>query len=100
MAFTPELLVAIFVEMADLLNGTPAEDGVVTDEGSGIAVGHTEANGDIDEVGEESDAVFEIGMSYLHDTGCELEDGDLRVVLELGDGVEETVNRNFGVGVN
>jgi hypothetical protein len=36
--FRPEFLVAVFVEVGDLLDGGPAEDGVVTDEWRYVAV--------------------------------------------------------------
>jgi hypothetical protein len=72
----------------------------VTDKGSGIAVGDTEANGNVDEVGEECDAVFKVVMGHLHDTGGELKNSDLWVVLELGDGIEKAVHGDFSVRVN
>jgi hypothetical protein len=54
--FRPELLVAIFVKVGDLLNGGPAEDGVVADKGGDVAVGDGIGDGGVDEVGEERDA--------------------------------------------
>jgi hypothetical protein len=54
----PELLVAVLVKVRDLLNGRPAEDGVVADKGRNIAVGNGVADGGVDEVGEECDTNF------------------------------------------
>jgi hypothetical protein len=54
--FRPEFFIAVFVKVGDLLNGRPAEDGVVADEGGDVAVGDGVGDGGVDEVGEESDA--------------------------------------------
>jgi len=66
--FRPELLVSIFVLVGDLLNGRPAENGVVSDEGGNITVGDSVSNSRVDEVGEESDTILEVGVDNLHDT--------------------------------
>ena len=59
--FRPEFLVAVFVEVGDLLDGGPAEDGVVTDERRYVAVGYGVLYCGVDEIGEECDA--RIGQS-------------------------------------
>lgn len=65
--FGPEFLVAVFVDVGDLLDGGPAEDGVVADEGGDVAVGDGVFDGGVDQVGEEGDAVFKVGVDDLHD---------------------------------
>jgi len=52
----PKLLIAIFIEVGDLLNGGPAEDGVVADERGDIAIGNGEADSSVDEISEECDS--------------------------------------------
>jgi hypothetical protein len=96
----PELFVTILVEVRDLLNGSPAENGVVTDEGSDITVGDGVTNGSVDEVGEEGDTVLKVGVDDLHDTGAKLHNTDFGALLHLGGSVEKTVGRNTSVGVN
>jgi len=53
--FGPEFLVAVFIEVGDLLDGGPAQNGVVTYKGCYIAVGNGVADSCVDEIGEESD---------------------------------------------
>jgi hypothetical protein len=55
--FGPELFVAVFVIEGDLLDGGPAEDGVVTDEWSDVTVGDGVPDSRVDEVGEEGDTI-------------------------------------------
>ena len=74
----PEFLVSVLVLIGDLLNSRPAENGVVSDERGNITVGDSVSNGRIDEVGEESNTVLEVGVDNLHDTGGELHDADFR----------------------
>lgn len=50
----PELLVSVLIEVANLLDGGPAEDGVVTDEGGDVTVADGVLDGRVDQVGEES----------------------------------------------
>jgi len=64
--FGPKLLVAVLVEVADLLNGGPAKDGVVTDERGDVAVADGVLDGRVDEVGEEGDAAVGIESVDAH----------------------------------
>ena len=98
--FRPELVVAVFILVGDLLDGSPAEDGIVADEGSDVAVGDGVANGGVDEVGEEGDAVLEIRVDDLHDAGGELHDSHVRGELHLRGGIEDAVGRDAGVGID
>ena len=66
--FRPEFLIPIFVDIGDLLNGGPAKHGVMTNEGSDIAIGNGVFDSSIDKVGEEGDAVLEVIVDNLHDT--------------------------------
>jgi hypothetical protein len=54
--FGPKLLVAVFVEVGDLLDGGPSENCIVADKGCYVAVGNCIANSSVNEVGEKSDA--------------------------------------------
>ena len=83
----------------DGLDGGPAEEGVVADEGRDVAVGDGVADRGVDEVGEEGDAVFEVGVHHLHDSGGELEDPDPGAALHFRGGVQEAVGRHAGVAV-
>jgi len=96
----PELLVTVLIEVRNLLDGSPAKDGVVTDEGGNVTVGDSVTNSSVDEVGEEGDTVLEVGVDDLHDTGAELHDTNFGALLHLGGSVEKTVGRNTGVGVD
>ena len=98
--FGPELVVAVLILIGDLLDSSPAKDSVMADEGRDIAVGDGIANGSINKVGEESDAVLEIGVDDLHDAGGELHDAHVRGELHLGGGIEDAVGGDTGVGVN
>jgi len=51
----------------DLLQGRPAEEGVVADEGRGVAIGDGVTDGGIDKVSEECNARFEIAGCDIHD---------------------------------
>jgi hypothetical protein len=53
MGFGPEFLISIFIEIGDLLDSSPAENGVVADKGSDIAVGNGVLYGSVNEVCEE-----------------------------------------------
>jgi hypothetical protein len=55
MGLGPELFVAVFVEVGDLLDGRPAKYGIVANKRCDVAVGDSVADGRVDEVGEESD---------------------------------------------
>ena len=100
MAFGPELLVAVFVLVRYLLDGGPAQDGVVADKGGDVAVGDGVPDGRVDKVGEEGDAVLEVGVDYLHDSRRELHDADLGGLFHFGDGIQQTVGGHAGVGVD
>lgn len=67
-ALGPELLIVVLVKVADLLDSTPAENGIMTNKGCHVAVGNSISNSRVDEVGEECDAVLEVGVHNLHDT--------------------------------
>jgi len=98
--FGPELVVAVFILVRDLLDSLPAKNSVVTDERSDVTVGDSETNGRVNQVGEVGDTVFEESPDDLHDTGRELHDTDLGRLLHLGDGIQETILWNTGVGVD
>jgi len=84
----------------DVLDGGPAEDGVVADEGGDVAISDTEADSSVDEVGKEGDTLFKERGGNVHDTGGELDDGDRRGLLHLADSVKEAVIWDSGVGVD
>ena len=70
MGLGPEFLVAILVKVADLLDGGPAEDSVVTDEGRDVTVADGVLDGRVDEVGEEGDtAVVERQLTCCTKSG-------------------------------
>lgn len=96
----PELFVIVFVDIRYLLNGGPAENGIVADKGCNIAVGYSVPDGGVDQVGKESDPVLEVGVDDLHDTGRELHDTHIGRLLHFGAGIEKTVSGNASVGVN
>lgn len=98
--FAPEFVVAVFVLVADALDCFPAEDGVVADEGGDVAVGDGVADGGVDEVGEEGDAILEEVELNLHHTGVELHDANFGRLLHLGDCIEEAIGWYSGVAVN
>lgn len=98
--FGPELLVAVFVFVGDLLDRAPAEDGVVADEGGHVAVGDRVADGRVDEVREEGDAVFEVRVDNLHDARRELHDAYVRGLLHLRHGVQKTIRGYTGIRID
>lgn len=59
----PEFLVAVFVGVGYLLQGGPAEDGVVADEGADVTAGDGVADRGVDEVCEEGDSGL-CGVSF------------------------------------
>ena len=77
MRFGPEFVVAVFVGVADLLDGGPAEEGVVADERGDVTVGYGVFDSGVDEVGEECDSILEVSMHNLHHAGGELHDADV-----------------------
>ena len=97
----PVLLVAVVLaRVPDLLHRAPAQDGVVPDEGRHVAVGHGVPDGRVDEVREEGDTLLEEARRHVHDARLVLDDGHLRVLLHLADGVEEAVGRHARVRVD
>lgn len=97
----PELLVVVVLAViADGLDSGPPHDSVVTDEGRNITVSDSELDGSIDQVSEEGDSTLEERIGDVHDTGSVLDDGNLRGLLHLRDGVKETVGGDTGVGVD
>lgn len=58
MRFGPEFLVAIVIEVANLLNCRPSKDSVVTDERSDITIADRIFDGGIDEIREKCDTLF------------------------------------------
>ena len=98
--FGPELVVAVLILVGDLLDSSPTKDSVMADERRDVAVGDGVADSSIDKVGEEGDAVLEIGVDDLHDAGGELHDAHVGGELHLGGGIEDAVGGDTGVGVN
>ncbi len=72
----------------------------MSNEGSNITVGDAVLDGRIDQIGEESDAVLEICVDDLHDTGAELQNTDIGRLFHLGAGIEQTIGRDTCVGIN
>jgi hypothetical protein len=64
MRFGPEFFVAILVGVGDLLEGGPAEDRVVADEGADVAAGDGVADGCVDKVREERDSVLGLSAKW------------------------------------
>lgn len=97
----PELLlVVVGTLVGNLLERGPSQDGVVANEWCNITRGDGKLDLGVDHVGEEGDTVLEEAIGDVHNTGGILNDGDLRGVLHLGDGVDEAVGRNTRVGVD
>lgn len=82
------------------LNGSPAEDSVVTDERSNITGCDSVLDLSVDEVGEEGDTALEERVCDVHDTGGVLEDSDFGRKLHFGNSVEQAVGRHTGIGVD
>ena len=78
-ALAPELLVIVLIDVGDLLDGAPAENGVVAHEGGDVAVRDRIFDGCVYQVGEECYAVFEVGVDDLHHAGGELHYSDVRL---------------------
>jgi len=72
----------------------------VADEGGDVAGGHAETDSGVNEIREEGDAVFEIVIRDLHDARGELDDGYAGRLFHFAGGIEETVFRHTGVGVD
>ena len=70
--FRPKLLLTIVIFPRDLLDGFPAQNGVVADERGDVAIGYGVTDGTIQEVRKEGNAIFEVCIRYLHDGGREL----------------------------
>ena len=87
----PELLGLAGLLDGDGLQRRPAQDGVVADEGGHVARGHGVGDGRVDEVGEEGDAHLEEALRHVDHARRVLDDGHLRALLHLADGVEEAV---------
>jgi len=83
-----------------LLNGRPSENSIVADEGGNVTVGDSISNGTVDEIGEESDSVLEVGIDNLHDTRGKLHDANFRGLFHLRARIQETVRGNTSIGVN
>jgi hypothetical protein len=64
----------------------------VADERGDFSAADGEADGRVDEVGEEGDAVLEEVEGDLHHTGRVLDDGDLGAQVHLSGSAQETVN--------
>jgi hypothetical protein len=60
--FGPEFLI-VFVFVRDLLDCGPAENGIVSDEGTYVASGDGEADCGVDEICEEGDSVLRVVSS-------------------------------------
>ena len=74
MRFRPELFVSVLVDVRNLLNGTPTENGVVADERCDVAVRDGVLDSRVDEVCEEGDAVLKVSVDNLHDARRKLHD--------------------------
>ena len=90
----------VLVNERDLLDGRPAHERVVSDEGSDLPVGAAERNSLVDSTGEVSDTVLEVVTDDEHDVRLVLDDGHLGGGVELGRGVEEAVLRDTRVRVD
>jgi len=66
MRFRPEFLIPVLVDVRNLLDRTPAENGVMANEGGDIAICNGVFDRRIDQVCEEGDAVFKVGVNNLH----------------------------------
>ena len=87
----PKLLLTVVVLPRNLLDSFPAENGVVADERGYVAIGYSVTDGAIDEVREESNAVLEVCIRYLHDAGRKLQDPYFGRLVHFGGRIKETV---------
>ena len=95
----PEHVLAV-LNGGDVLQGRPAEDCVVADEGCDVSIGNAVVDSRVNEVGEEGDAVFEVVVRHLHHSGGELKDGYFWRLFHLTDSVEQTIFGYLSIGVN
>lgn len=72
----------------------------MADEGSDVTTGNGPFDGRVDKVGEEGYAAFKKGVGDVHNTGGELDDGYLGVLLHFADGVDEAIAGDTGVRID
>ena len=70
--FCPKLLLAVVIYPRNLLDGFPAQNGVVADERGYVTIRYCVADSAIEKVREEGNAILEVCIRYLHDGGGEL----------------------------
>jgi hypothetical protein len=92
--------VVISAVVGNVLNRRPSQDSVVTDERSNISTGDSILDLSVDEVGEESDTLFEEAVGDVHDTRGVLENGDLRRLVHFTGGIEQTIGRDTRIGID
>lgn len=83
---------AVLFDDTDVLNGRPADEGIVADKGGDFTRADGKSDGGVHHVGKEGDTILEVVLDDLHDAGGVLDDGDLRGEEHLGCAVEETVD--------
>jgi hypothetical protein len=88
----PEFSLVIFGER-DGLNGFPADEGVVADEGGAVTVADGELDGRVDEVGEVGYAVFKDVVDDLQDARGVLQQSDFGGFVHFEGAEEEAVFR-------
>lgn len=91
-ALGPEEIRSIGTLAGNALDCLPAEECIVTDEGSGLSGSDSKANGRVNLVREESDAVLEVVSDDLHDARRVLDDGDFGGQEHFSGTVKKAVN--------
>jgi hypothetical protein len=97
----PDLLLAVGgVNECSVLDGLPAEERIVTDERSDLAVGARHRDTPVDTAGEVCDTVLEVVVGDLHDVRLVLDDSDGGALGELAGGIAEAIFGDDGVRVD
>ena len=92
--------VTVLTAVSDVLNCRPAKNSIVANERRDIAVCNCKRDGGVDKIREEGDAAFEESVGNVHDTGLELNDGNLRRLLHFAYSIQEAVLGHTGIGVD
>lgn len=96
LGFGLELLIAVFVRVTDLLDSTPSEDSIVTNEWSYVSIGNCVFDSRVNHIRKERDAGLKERIDDLHDTVRELHDTDVGRLFHFQGCIEETIDRNSG----
>ena len=72
----------------------------MADERGYVAIGYGVTDGAIDEVREESNAVLEVCIRYLHDAGRELQDPYFGRLVHFGGCIKEAIGWHAGIAVD